>query len=306
MKGVTRSFWSLVLVAGCAESYLVFLAVSCLHRVLPCWWSFVPHPTDFQANCGESVAIFGFNSWIPAAVVLVLFVITLLVACWTLISQTARTSRAIRQFDTLFEKPANLLEAERRLGTKLILVSETSVFCCCYGTIHRYVVISAGMLERLDADELAAVIAHELEHARRRDPTKALAIKVASRALFYLPLARHLGDQALVAAELGADDSAVSTVGRPALIRALLGVLGEVRPVLGNATEMASLDALDLRIDSLRTRVIPKVRPPLMVLVGSLLAAAAMWGLFVWLPHAPNGVVFHPVIGVIRRPPSLV
>jgi beta-lactamase regulating signal transducer with metallopeptidase domain len=159
------------------------------------------------------------------------------------------------------------------------------------------------MVDRLDTEEIAAVIAHELEHARRHDPTKALAIKVASRALFYFPLVHYLGEKALVAAELGADASAVSTVGRPALVGALLNVLGEVRPALGTATEMASLQALDVRIETLQTMTLPKVRPPLVIVIASLATVAAMWGLFVWLPPPPTGTVVHQVLRPIESSP---
>src|SRR5580658_7976022 len=73
MRGVTRSFWALAIVLGAVEGYFVYLALASLHRVLPCWWGFIPHPANSFAACGERVVLFGANSWVPAAVILAVF-----------------------------------------------------------------------------------------------------------------------------------------------------------------------------------------------------------------------------------------
>jgi Zn-dependent protease with chaperone function len=299
VRGVRRSFWVLVAVAGVIEGYLVYAAIRSLHRVLPCWWSYVPHHSAPRANCGESVTIFGYNSWVPAIVILAFFIVTMIAAGWTLVVQVMRTRLALRRLARSETKSQELRDAEMLLGIRVLLVADARCFCCCAGLLWPRVTISSGMAQRLSSSELVAVLAHELEHAKRRDPARALAVRMAASALFYLPLARYLADQSLVAAELGADASAVSVAGRDALVGALLRVLGEVRPGLGGSTEMASLDALDLRIETLRSKTLPRVRPPLRVILASLAAIAVIWGLSAWLPAGTGVVITHHIAHIL-------
>ena len=169
------------------------------------------------------------------------------------------------------------------------------------GLLFPKVVLSRGMLELLDESELTAVLAHEAAHVRRRDPARALAVRCASNALFYLPLTRYLSKKALVASELGADSVAATVAGQPALVRALLDVLGRVRPGLGTVTEMASLDALDSRIEALRTKALPRTRPRMVDPVGQCAGASPAWSssepgcpsLRTTLNEAPGSPVVH-------------
>jgi Zn-dependent protease with chaperone function len=160
------------------------------------------------------------------------------------------------------------------------------------------------MLSRLDNEELTAVLAHERAHALRRDPARAAAVRVASRALFYLPLASHLADKALVASELGADSSATRAAGQDALVGALLKVLGEIRPALGSASEMASLDALDSRIEALRTKRLPAIRPSMWIATVSLIAAGALCAMVLWLPPVVPQQVHAPSVQIIHHGPG--
>jgi hypothetical protein len=125
-----------------------------------------------------------------------------------------------------------------------------------------------------------------------------LAVRCATNAFFYLPLVRHLSKRALVAWELGADSAAVNTAGRPALVRALLDVLGRARPVLGTVSEMASFDSLDSRIEALRTQRLPRSRPRKLIVGASGLVIAGLVALGLWLPG--------PAAHVIERPAHLV
>ena len=159
------------------------------------------------------------------------------------------------------------------------------------------------MLSRLYNEELTAVLAHERAHALRRDPARAAAVRVAARALFYLPLASHLADKALVASELGADASATRAAGQDALVGALLKVLGEIRPALGSATEMASLDALDSRIEALRTRRLPAIRPSVWIAAASVFAAGVLCAMVLWLPPVVHRVVHSPSVQIIHDGP---
>jgi hypothetical protein len=275
------------------EGFLVYLAVVSLDHVLPCWWTSSPSFRPSVASCGQTVAFFGDNSWVPAAVILAFVAATLVAGIWTLLAQIVGTRRALRQLGSPIASPQSLALSASALGIDVALVDDPRCFCCTAGFVSPRVIISTEMLDRLDPDQLRAVLAHEQAHVQRRDPTRAAAVRVASHALFYLPLASHLADKSLVASELAADSSATSRAGQDALVGALLRVLDEVRPALGSATEMASLDALDSRIEALQTKRLPRVRPSVWIVSASVVAAGVLCAMSLWLP---------PVVPVLHAP----
>jgi hypothetical protein len=294
MRGVARSFWVLVAIAAAAEAFLGVLAVDSLDHVLPCWWTSTPSLRPSTASCGQTVAFFGYHSWVPASVILVFVATTLAIGIWTLLAQLFGTGRALRQLGAPVASPPSLAHSAATLGIDVALIDDARCFCCTAGFFSPRVIISTEMVRRLDSNQLTAVLAHERAHVQRRDPARAAAVRVASRALFYLPLASHLADKSLVASELGADSSATSIAGEDALVGALLQVLWEVRPALGSATEMASLDALDSRIEALQTKQLPKIWPSLWIVSPSVVAAGIFCAMSLWLP---------PVVPVLHAPP---
>ncbi|MFH9225465.1 M56 family metallopeptidase [Streptomyces lydicus] len=62
-----------------------------------------------------------------------------------------------------------------------------------YGLLRPRVLVSTGLLA--EAAELDAVLVHEREHVRRRDPLKALLVRVLTGRLFFLPLLGELGER---------------------------------------------------------------------------------------------------------------
>jgi Zn-dependent protease with chaperone function len=304
MRGVARSFWVLVTIAAAADGVLVYLAIASLDHVLPCWLTSAASPRPSTGSCGQSVAIFGYHSWVPGALILAFVSASLLAGLWTLLSQIAGTRRALHQLGRPISRPRRLTDAADALGVDVVLIDDPRCFCCCAGALHPHIIISTEMLSRLDQEELIAVLAHERAHVVRRDPARAAAVRVAARALFYLPLAQHLADKALVASELGADTSAIRAAGQDALVGALLKVLGEVRPALGSATEMASLDALDSRIEALRTKRLPAIRPSVWIAAASVIAAGALCTMALWLPPVVPQVVHVPPVQIIHHGPN--
>jgi beta-lactamase regulating signal transducer with metallopeptidase domain len=300
MKGVARSFWAVVAVVLAVEAFIAVLAIQSVDSDLPCWVSGLQGKLYLRTNCGSPVALVGFQSWIPVLGVLLVCAATIVAGLATLISQYIRTRLALRRLGAPIAPSPVLLHIQSQLGIDVQLCADDRVFCCCAGLLFPKVVLSRGMLELLDASQLTAVLAHEAAHVRHRDPARALAVRCASNALFYLPLTRYLSQKALVASELGADAVAATVAGQPALVRALLDVLGRVRPGLGTVTEMASLDALDSRIEALHTRALPRTRPRVVIQVTSLLVLAGLILLGAWLPPRIPRMVqpAHPVIHV--------
>ena len=94
----------------------------------------------------------------------------------------------------------------------------------CAGLLRPRVYLTTGALAGLDAPALDAVLVHEREHARRRDPLRLATSRVIARSLFFLPAIRELRRGQKMLAEVSADESAVSAAAgdRSALARAML------------------------------------------------------------------------------------
>ncbi|MBI2407590.1 MAG: M56 family metallopeptidase [Gemmatimonadetes bacterium] len=98
------------------------------------------------------------------------------------------------------------------------------------------VYVAGDLSQRLSPDELAAVLAHEAEHVRRRDPLRLFALRSLAGVLFWLPAMRRLAEDLADEAEITADDAAAERFALP-LASAILRLAGApvdgVEPAVG-------------------------------------------------------------------------
>ncbi len=87
------------------------------------------------------------------------------------------------------------------------------------------VYVARDLAQRLTQDELVAVLAHEAEHVRRRDPLRLFALRALAGVLFWLPTIRRLADDLSDEAEITADDAAARQHALP-LASAILRLAG--------------------------------------------------------------------------------
>jgi len=128
------------------------------------------------------------------------------------------------------------------------VVPSASANAFCAGVVHPRVLVTSGLLARLDEDELRAAVMHELEHARARGPLKVALAHVATRTLFWLPALGDLLDRFVLLSELSADRAAIRATSRSALAGALSEVI-DGPPRLAGAVALADFAAP--RIDRL-------------------------------------------------------
>ncbi len=91
----------------------------------------------------------------------------------------------------------------------------------CFGLLRPRVVVTTGLLNRLNADEQAAVLWHEAEHARAYEPAKCLLAQLAASTFVWMPALRDLLDRFLLVKEISADRRSIAHTSRDALARAL-------------------------------------------------------------------------------------
>lgn len=100
-------------------------------------------------------------------------------------------------------------------------------------------VLSQGLLDRLDSDELVAVIAHERAHVEQRHDILLLAFRAWRSALPWFPVAALADAEVAALVEMLADDHARREVRDPVLARAILQVGAHGVPGAEPAAETA-------------------------------------------------------------------
>lgn len=141
------------------------------------------------------------------------------------VSLHRRTSRRLRS--TLIEdatcspRVARIAAVAGVSRLRILTTAEPQAFT--FGYLRPAVAISLGLLARLDDAELEAVLRHEAEHVRRRDPFRMLIVAGITRALFIAPVVGRIGDAFQVAKEIDADLAVLRGMGsRRPLVSALL------------------------------------------------------------------------------------
>jgi Zn-dependent protease with chaperone function len=187
--------------------------------------------------------------------------------------QTHRFNQRVRR--SAATPPLRLvrLAAELGIADSITYLAWTQPAAYCYGFTRPDIAITAGLVARLDDEELIAVLAHERQHLRRRDPVRYLVLYAVSAAAFMLPVAAALRQRREARIELAADRAALAVAPRGALAGALLVVLDAPRlPVRG----VAGLTATEARIAHLSGRAVMPDIPARLVLASVGLVAVVV------------------------------
>ncbi|MDP8942970.1 MAG: M56 family metallopeptidase, partial [Actinomycetota bacterium] len=110
----------------------------------------------------------------------------------------ARAARALARQLAAQRRAARGLRIHGRAelgGVEFLLIESASAQAFCAGFLRPRIYVSSAALERLSDAELAAVLAHERHHLRRRDPLRMLFANVLADALFFLPALHRLADR---------------------------------------------------------------------------------------------------------------
>jgi len=164
--------------------------------------------------------------------------------------------------------PAPLVAAVGRSGVgNVVCLDSPAASAFCAGLLRPRVFVTRGMVAALADEELEAVLVHEAEHARRRDPLRRLVGRAAADVLFWLPLVGWWTRHRLEDAELAADRAVIDRVGRSPLARALRVTASPAAPMVGARFDGAG----PARVTQLLGDPLPPRRPPLVACLLSLL-----------------------------------
>lgn len=179
-------------------------------------------------------AIFPAHPWLSAipAAALALYLIAHLVVT---VVRFDRQRRRHLQLLLLLSEPD-----PTRKRTVLLDDSAPVAYCLPRG-VGSVTVLSKGLFDALDEDELAAVIAHERAHVEQRHEVLLVAFKAWRSALPWFPIAARAEVEVEALVEMLADDHARRTQPAAVLARAILQV-GSVQAEAGTAGRSRQVD----------------------------------------------------------------
>ena len=147
-----------------------------------------------------------------------LVVMTILIRIgWSLVRQIRATQRMVQLFLPLrVEPPARvqaLLASHRLTSADVVFLNTRTVHAFCLGFMRPRIWLTAGLVDLLADDELAAVLAHEVRHLRQRDPLRRLIGRALKSAFFFLPAIKSLAEATELHQEIDADRHAIAHLG---------------------------------------------------------------------------------------------
>jgi Zn-dependent protease with chaperone function len=147
-------------------------------------------------------------------------VLLLAVLCWILVAATASVLRARQRQRELLR----LLAHDDPKVPGALVVDHPAAAAYCLPGLRPEIVISAGVLDLLDADELAAVLAHERAHLRERHDLVLLPFLALLRAFSWAGITTRAYRAVGLLLEMHADDRVLRQLPARELATALLRV----------------------------------------------------------------------------------
>jgi Zn-dependent protease with chaperone function len=219
-----------------------------------------------------------YRSGLYSAGVAVLAAASTLVVAAALWRYGRRTQRAVAS--TRLHARAALLAGRELDGAGAVVLDDPRPVAYCVAGRPAAIVITSGALAVLDKPQLAAVLAHERAHLAGRHHLLATLTRGLAAVFPGVPLFARGSVEVGHLAELAADDAAARSVGRPALVAALLAIAtGTAVPAAAPVTRAVPPGALAASGHAVPARVERLLDPP-----GP--AAAAMFGLALALASA--------------------
>jgi Zn-dependent protease with chaperone function len=215
------------------------LAMACPAVVTPLFWLIFPGRTGEPFRDQWSLlsgSHFSMVSWhgvrAGAASALVFAIAGSLLYLRDLVPFAVDVSRARARRRKLAPVPETLSRSVARAATALgtapartVVIASQHPTLICRGLRRPVIVTSTGLLDLLAPDELDAAIAHEMCHARWRDPLAGWVLMIVRGIFFFNPSVQLCARAAAHEIERRADQGAASTASGPASVARSLGKL---------------------------------------------------------------------------------
>jgi beta-lactamase regulating signal transducer with metallopeptidase domain len=174
--------------------------------------------------CKNEILLFGFS---PLGDLLDVFVFyTIALSVWIVLKQLILSNKVYKSLLSFGYKKESYLFNRGSISQEVIVISHPTSLAMTIGLFQPKIVISTGLIDLLDKNELDAVIHHERFHEREYDPLKIFSLSLFASVLWYIPILKWLLHKYKIIREVLADHSAIENLGASlALGTALLKLL---------------------------------------------------------------------------------
>ncbi|MBS4220953.1 M56 family metallopeptidase [Bacillus sp. FJAT-49711] len=164
---------------------------------------------NIVAVCHSWLKAFGMSSIEYVLDGLVIY--TLLFSLWKIGSQLVQTIRMKKRFQQ-YEVKNLTIEMSCVYGSgkeEILVLSHPTPMAFTMGFVRPKIIITTGLINLLNNDELKAVISHEMYHKENRDPLKVFLLSLSSSIMWYIPIQKWFHHKYRVIQEILADEFAI-------------------------------------------------------------------------------------------------
>lgn len=161
------------------------------------------------------------DTWVPAVVLLALPALAAMALLAATAGRAWRHAQATRAVAAEIRHEASRTQLQ---GQPVLLITDPAPLVFSLAARHGGVVVSTGARERLEPEELDAVLEHERAHLRQHHHVVMAAVRALAPSLRWVPLIASAAAAIPHYVEIAADDAARRRAGTPALATALLKV----------------------------------------------------------------------------------
>ncbi len=157
--------------------------------------------------CHSTLKAIGMSSLEYALDALVVY--TLLFTFWKFTSQLIHAMKMKRKFQQ-YQDTLQSIKLNEHYSTKNIMVISYPVpLAITMGFISPKIIISTGLMNLLNQDELDAVIYHEMYHQKNYDPLKIFLLTLVASTFVYIPILKWFNQKYRIIQEIMADNVAI-------------------------------------------------------------------------------------------------
>lgn len=217
--GIALTFWAFF-------GIMLFLLFPKLQLLLKS----IAESTKIVCNCERVVSLssnpFLFGSYLFIGASMVIFFFFAAAKILWIYAETIRYTRRVMGKKSLLSKKVFFLAEKLGIQNSLFEIESGEPLVFCSGFLHPKIFISTNVAKKLSLDELEAVLLHEKEHLKRKDPLKFYILRCIRDIFWFIPGIKKIVQKFRTACELSADFSA--TLGfqkKSPLARALYKVI---------------------------------------------------------------------------------
>lgn len=200
------AMWILAALFGIGGSIVLLLGVV----VAMFAETLAPHVVEFCLLAWQALSVHvAYRLMFLGLVVLSLAVLTFLLRMWWHVRLTEQYVKKLLFTQRALSGNLARIVNQLQLTSRVYVVAAPKPFALSCGWLKPHILVTTGLVEALDDQELYCVLAHEKYHLTQYDPIKILVARALRDAFLFIPVLKDLVENYLLLQEIAADQYAL-------------------------------------------------------------------------------------------------